>query len=31
MRSDTRVQLNDVSYSYEEQASPALSGVSAVI
>ena len=31
MQSDTRVQLNDVSYSYEEQAAPALSGVSAVI
>lgn len=31
MRSDTRVQLSDVSYSYEEQAKPALSGVSAVI
>ena len=31
MRSDTRVQLNDVSYSYEEQAAPALSDVSAVI
>ena len=31
MRSDTRVQLNDVSYSYEEQATPALSDVSAVI
>ena len=31
MHSDTRVQLNDVSYSYEEQATPALSGVSAVI
>ena len=31
MKSDTRVQLNDVSYSYEEQAAPALSGVSAVI
>ena len=31
MQTDTRVQLNDVSYSYEEQASPALSGVSAVI
>ncbi len=31
MKSDSRVQLNDVSYSYEEQAAPALSGVSAVI
>ena len=31
MQSDTRVQLNDVSYTYEEQAQPALSGVSAVI
>ena len=31
MQSDTRVQLTDVSYSYEEQAAPALSGVSAVI
>ena len=31
MKSDTRVQLNDVSYSYEEQAAPALSGVSALI
>ena len=31
MTSDSRVQLNDVSYSYEEQAAPALSGVSAVI
>ena len=31
MKSDTRVQLNDVSYSYEEQAAPALSGVTAVI
>lgn len=31
MISDSRVQLNDVTYSYEEQASPALSGVSAVI
>lgn len=31
MQTDTRVQLNDVSYTYEEQAQPALSGVSAVI
>ena len=31
MKSDSRVQLNDVTYSYEEQAAPALSGVSAVI
>ena len=31
MTTDSRVQLNDVSYSYEEQAAPALSGVSAVI
>ena len=31
MKSDTRVQLTDVTYTYEEQASPALSGVSAVI
>ena len=31
MISDTRVQLNDVTYTYEEQASPALSGVSAMI
>ena len=31
MQSDTRVQITDVSYSYEEQAAPALSGVSAVI
>ena len=31
MHSDARVQLNDVSYTYEEQAQPALSGVSAVI
>jgi len=31
MKSDSRVQLNDVSYSYEEQAAPALSGVSALI
>ena len=31
MRADTRVQLSDVTYSYEEQAKPALSGVSAVI
>ena len=31
MSSDSRVQLNDVTYSYEEQASPALSGVSAAI
>ncbi len=31
MISDSRIQLNDVSYSYEEQASPALSGVSAVV
>ena len=31
MQSDTRVQLTDVSYSYEEQAAPALSGVSAAI
>jgi len=31
MTSDSRVQLNDVSYSYEEQAAPALSGVSAAI
>ena len=31
MTSDTRVQLTDVTYTYEEQASPALSGVSAVI
>ena len=31
MRSDSRIQLSDVSYSYEEQATPALSGVSAVI
>ena len=31
MTSDSHVQLNDVSYSYEEQAAPALSGVSAVI
>ena len=31
MKSDSRIQLNDVSYSYEEQAAPALSGVSAVI
>ncbi|QUA53551.1 energy-coupling factor transporter ATPase [Aristaeella lactis] len=31
MQTDTRVQLNNVSYTYEEQAQPALSGVSAVI
>ena len=31
MQSNTRVQLTDVGFSYEEQASPALSGVSAVI
>ena len=31
MQTDTRVQLNNVSYNYEEQAQPALSGVSAVI
>ena len=31
MQSDTRVQVNYVSYFYEEQAQPALSGVSAVI
>ena len=31
MQTDTRVQLNDVSYTYEEQAQPALSGASAVI
>ena len=31
MKSDTRVQLSDVSYAYEEQAAPALSGISAVI
>ncbi len=31
MVSDSRVQLNNVTYSSEEQASPALSGVSAVI
>ena len=31
MTSDTRVQLSNVSYSYEEQAAPALSGVSAVV
>ena len=31
MVSDSRVQLNNVTYSYEEQAAPALSGVSAVI
>lgn len=31
MISDSRVQLNNVSYSYEEQASPALSDVSAVV
>jgi energy-coupling factor transport system ATP-binding protein len=31
MQSNTRVELTDVSFSYEEQASPALSGVSAVI
>ena len=31
MTSDSRVLMNDVTYSYEEQASPALSGVSAVI
>lgn len=31
MKSDSRVLLDNVSYSYEEQASPALSGVSAEI
>ena len=31
MKSDSRVQMNDVTYTYEEQAAPALSGVSAVI
>ena len=31
MKSDTCVQLNDVTFSYEEQATPALSGVSADI
>ena len=31
MTSDTRIRLTGVSYSYEEQATPALSGVSAVI
>ena len=31
MQSDSRVQLNEVFYSYEEQAQPALSDVSAVI
>ena len=31
MISDSRIQLNNVSYSYEEQASPALSDVSAVV
>ena len=31
MISDSRIQLNNVSYSYEEQASPALSGVSAIV
>ena len=31
MQTDTRVQLDNVSYSYEEQASPALSAVSAAI
>lgn len=31
MLSDTRVQVADVSFSYDEQAAPALSGVSAVI
>ena len=31
MKSDSRVQLNDVSYSYEEQAAPTLSDVSALI
>ena len=31
MISDSRIQLNDVSYSYEEQAAPALSDVSAVV
>ena len=31
MTSDTRIRLTGVSYSYEEQVTPALSGVSAVI
>jgi energy-coupling factor transport system ATP-binding protein len=31
MHADTRVQLSDVTYTYEEQAAPALSGVSAVV
>ena len=31
MKSDSCVQLNEVTYSYEEQAVPALSGVSALI
>lgn len=31
MQTDSRIQLSDVTFSYEEQASPALSGVSAVI
>ena len=31
MNSDSRVHLTDVTYTYEEQASPALSGVSAII
>ena len=31
MQSDTRVRLTDVTYTYEEGASPALSGVSAEI
>ena len=31
MPNDTRVRLEDVSYTYDEQASPALSGVSAAV
>ena len=31
MCADTRVRLTDVSYAYEEQAAPALSGVSAAV